>query len=93
MWPANLCLDHPSLTLRLSLIFRETTRRIGTRLDVRIGKPIRFEEIADLRDRSELVAELRRRTFALAPHNHIDWMRHGRIKESDKTKSRNETGT
>ena len=79
--------SHLSLTLRLSLIFRETARRIGTRLDVRIGNPIPSEDLAHLTDRTELVAELRRITFALAPQNHIDWMRHGRIKETDSAKS------
>jgi len=47
-------------------VFRETARRIGTKLTVRIGRPIPFEEIAALEDRNELVQELRRRTFALA---------------------------
>ncbi len=74
--------SHLSVTLRLSLLFRETARRIGTRLEVRIGKPIPFEEIADIRDRTELVGELRRRTFALAPQDDVNWMRHGRLKET-----------
>ncbi|MFL5258488.1 MAG: lysophospholipid acyltransferase family protein [Hyphomicrobiales bacterium] len=58
--------SHLSLTLRLSLVFRETARRIGTILKVRIGRPIPFDEIAHLEDREELVKELRRLTFALA---------------------------
>jgi putative hemolysin len=58
--------SHLSLTLRLSLVFRETARRIGTILKVRIGRPIPFDEIAHLEDRQELVKELRRLTFALA---------------------------
>jgi putative hemolysin len=58
--------SHISDTLRLSLVFRETARRIGTRLTMRIGKPIAFSEIAHIEDRGELVKELRRRTFALA---------------------------
>ena len=74
--------SHLSVTLRLSLLFRETARRIGTRLEVRIGKPIPFGEIADIRDRTKLVGELRRRTFALAPQDDINWMRHGRLKET-----------
>lgn len=32
--------SHLSLTLRLSLVFRETARRIGSRLKVRVGEPI-----------------------------------------------------
>ena len=58
--------SHLSLTLRLSLVFRETARRIGSRLKVRVGAPIPFAELAHLEDRDELVAELRKRTFDLA---------------------------
>src|SRR5206468_4225545 len=58
--------SHLSLTLRLSLVFRETARRIGSRLRVRIGAPVPFSEIAHIEDRNELVAELRKRTFGLA---------------------------
>ena len=58
--------SHLSLTLRLSLVFRETARRIGTRLLVRVGRPIPFAEIAHIEDRAELVMELRKRTFDLA---------------------------
>jgi putative hemolysin len=58
--------SHLSLTLRLSLVFRETARRIGTILKVRIGRPIPHAAIAHLQDRAELVQELRKRTFALA---------------------------
>ena len=82
--------SHLSLTLRLSLIFRETARRIGTRLDVRIGDPIPFENLAHLSDRVDLVAELRRITFAMAPQNHVDWMRHGRIREAGAARARAE---
>jgi putative hemolysin len=58
--------SHMSLTLRLSLVFRETARRIGTKLELRVGKPIPFEELEHIEDRTEFVNELRRRTFALA---------------------------
>ena len=58
--------SHTSLTLRLSLVFRETARRIGSRLQVRVGRPIPFSEIAHIEDRAELVQELRKRTFELA---------------------------
>ena len=58
--------SHLSLTLRLSLVFRETARRIGSRLKVRVGEPIPFDEIAHIEDRAELVRELRKRTFGLA---------------------------
>lgn len=58
--------SHLSLTLRLSLVFRETARRIGSKLKVRVGAPIPFEDIAHIEDRNELVMELRKRTFDLA---------------------------
>jgi putative hemolysin len=58
--------SHISDTLRLSLVFRETARRMGTALTMRVGKPIAFSEIAHIENRTELVKELRRRTFALA---------------------------
>ena len=58
--------SHMSLTLRLSLVFRETARRIGTDLPVRVGKPIPFSEIEHLTDRNEMIGELRKRTYDLA---------------------------
>ncbi|MDP9137536.1 MAG: lysophospholipid acyltransferase family protein [Pseudomonadota bacterium] len=58
--------SHLSMTLRLSLVFRETARRIGTALEVRVGRPIPYAELSGFADRRELVGELRRRTFALA---------------------------
>ncbi|MGE0009036.1 MAG: lysophospholipid acyltransferase family protein [Parvibaculaceae bacterium] len=58
--------SHVSDTLRLSLVFRETARRMGTRLIMRVGNPIPFGDIAHIEERGELVKELRRRTFALA---------------------------
>ena len=63
--------SHLSLTLRLSLVFRETARRIGSRLKVRVGAPIPFSEIAHIEDRAELVMELRKRTFGLARREDI----------------------
>ena len=58
--------SHLSLTLRLSLVFRETARRIGTDLRVRVGTPIPFAELEHLSNRNDLIMDLRRRTFALA---------------------------
>ena len=67
--------SHLSLTLRLSLVFRETARRIGTSLKVRVGRPIPFEEIAYLEDRTALVQELRKRTFDLAHEGDVEGTR------------------
>jgi putative hemolysin len=69
--------SHLSLTLRLSLVFRETTRRIGTGLSVRIGRPVPFSEIAHLENRNDLVAELRKRTYDLAKAEDIEGSRAG----------------
>ena len=57
--------SHFSRTLRLSLLFREVRDNIGGRVPVRIGKPIRYEDLAHLKDRSAFADELRRRTYAL----------------------------
>lgn len=70
--------SHLSVTLRLSLIMRETARRIGTRLDVAVGEPIPAAELAAFSDRAALLAELRRRTYGLA--GRADWMRYGRMR-------------
>jgi putative hemolysin len=78
--------SHLSLTLRLSLVFRETARRIGTDLGVRIGKPIPFEELAHLSNREDLILELRKRTFGLAKPEDVHGdsrdlhLRQGRVK-------------
>ncbi|MDE2445192.1 MAG: lysophospholipid acyltransferase family protein [Alphaproteobacteria bacterium] len=78
--------SHMSLTLRLSLVFRETARRIGTELPVRVGTPIPFSEIEHLTDRDEMIAELRKRTYALALPSDIQGdvknlhLRQGRVK-------------
>jgi putative hemolysin len=69
--------SHLSLTLRLSLVFRETTRRIGTNVNVRIGKPVPFSEVAHITDRNELVMELRKRTYDLAKAEDIEGSRTG----------------
>lgn len=66
--------SHVSETLRLSLLFLETARRIGTRLDVEIGRPIAASELDAFGERQAIMDELRRRTFALAPQTHVDWM-------------------
>jgi putative hemolysin len=58
--------SHVSLTLRLSLIFREVKTRIGTVLPVAIGPPIPFEELAPIKDRQAMADLLMARTYALA---------------------------
>ncbi len=58
--------SHLSYTLRLSLYFWETSRRIGTDVDVAIGDPIPFTELEGFEERTDMMRELRRRTYALA---------------------------
>ncbi len=83
--------SHMSLTLRLSLVFRETARRIGTRLKVRVGAPIPFAELDHIEDRVALVLELRKRIFDLAVAGDFKGtqknlhLREARIKGSGKT--------
>ena len=57
--------SHLSLTLRLSLIFREVRNRIGTSLPVAIGDPIPYALLSHIKDRQELSDELMKRTYAL----------------------------
>ncbi|WP_422007108.1 lysophospholipid acyltransferase family protein [Pyruvatibacter mobilis] len=59
--------SHFSRTLRLSLLFREVRERIGSRVRIRIGEPIAYDDLAHLKDRVEFSEELRRRTYSLGP--------------------------
>ena len=55
---------HPNL--RLALFFHEIRRRVGTKFRIGIGDVVPYAELAALRDRAAVVAELRRRTLELA---------------------------
>lgn len=57
--------SHISMTLRLSLLFKEVHDRIGENLTVRIGKRIPYETLKGFSDRKELMAFLRDQTYAL----------------------------
>jgi putative hemolysin len=80
--------SHLSVTLRLSLVFRETARRIGTPVKVRIGAPVPFDDLVGTEDRTALVQDLRKRTFALARPGDVPGvaqdlhLRVGRLKSS-----------
>ncbi len=58
--------SHVSLTLRLSLLFHEVKTRIGATLPVAVGAPIRFADLAEIKDRQALADDLRARVYALA---------------------------
>jgi putative hemolysin len=65
--------SHISLTLRLSLFFKEVYDKIGSEIHLRVGDPIPYKALASL-DRNELMEYLRRKTYALAagmPHGTI----------------------
>lgn len=57
--------SHVSLTLRLSLLFKEVRDRIDTTVDVSIGETIPFEDLEHVADRADLAQTLRRMTYAL----------------------------
>lgn len=57
--------SHVSLTLRLSLIFKEVHDRIGTPVDVTIGRLVPFPDLQALDSRQAIVDRLRAITDAL----------------------------
>jgi putative hemolysin len=57
--------SHVSMTLRLSLIFKEVHDRIGSEMVVRIGAPVPFEKLPDMSDRHVFMSALRDMTYAL----------------------------
>ena len=57
--------SHISLTLRLSLFFKEVYDKIGSEIHVRIGEIIPYNNLTTL-DRKDLMEHLRKATYALA---------------------------
>jgi putative hemolysin len=57
--------SHLSVTLRLSLLFKEVHDRIGDTLAVRIGTRIPYETLRGFTDRKQMMAFLRDQTYAL----------------------------
>jgi putative hemolysin len=58
--------SHVSMTLRLSLFFKEVYDNIGRKICVRVGKLIPFREL-EMLDRREFMKHLRNVTYAMAP--------------------------
>ena len=56
--------SHISLTLRLSLFFKEVYDKIGSEIHLRIGEPIPYKELESL-ERGQLMEYLRKATYAL----------------------------
>ncbi len=63
--------SHLSMTLRLSLLFKEVRDSVGGEVVVRVGDLIPFEKLAAIPDRQQLMNVLREATYALGkdlPH-------------------------
>lgn len=54
-----------SATVRLSLFIKELADRIGSRVGVKIGKPIPYSDLTHLTDKTELIHHLRTKTYEL----------------------------
>jgi putative hemolysin len=57
--------SHISMTLRLSLLFKEVHDKIGSEIQVRLGEPIAFDNLPSMSDRHAFMARLREMTYAL----------------------------
>ncbi|HTQ13549.1 MAG TPA: lysophospholipid acyltransferase family protein [Rhizomicrobium sp.] len=57
--------SHVSMTLRLSLLFKEVHDRIGTEVHVRVGEVIPHRDLAAIGDREKFMDHLRRATYRL----------------------------
>jgi putative hemolysin len=58
--------SHVSMTLRLSLLFKEVHNRIGSEVHVRLGDVLPYERIAGINDRQSVMDTLRNITYALS---------------------------
>ena len=54
-----------SLSFRLGLLLNEIRNKIGKDINVSIGDPIRYEEMAKIKNRQKLLDHLRRKTYEL----------------------------
>lgn len=59
--------SHINPALRLSLVFREVRRRMGTAVPVHIGSTLSPDDLVRAGKRGELMTFLRRQTYGLAP--------------------------
>jgi putative hemolysin len=74
--------SHISMTLRMSLFFKEVYDKIGSELRVQIGGVIAYSELENM-DRTKLMEHLRRKTYELGtsiPHKRIRGRRPGRAR-------------
>ena len=78
--------SHISMTLRLSLFFKEVYDKIGSEIQVRVGKVIPYSELEKL-DRKDLMEHLRKATYALGadlPHRPVKGRRPRRTRLKQK---------
>ncbi|MGD0192531.1 MAG: lysophospholipid acyltransferase family protein [Rhizomicrobium sp.] len=57
--------SHVSMTLRLSLLFKEVHDMIGGEVVMRVGEPIPFDRLPDMGDRQAFMSRLRDMTYEL----------------------------
>ena len=58
--------SHISMTLRLSLLFKEVHDRIGSEVHVRLGDVLPYERIAGINDRQSVMDTLKEITYSLS---------------------------
>jgi putative hemolysin len=74
--------SHISMTLRLSLFFKEVYDKIGSEIHLRVGQLIPYEDLAKL-DRKAFMEHLRKATYALGeglPHGRVRGRRPKRVR-------------
>jgi putative hemolysin len=57
--------SHVSMTLRLSLLFKEVHNKIGSEIRVRVGDVVPYDALASITDRYAFMQHLRDLTYAL----------------------------
>jgi len=72
--------SHLSMTLRLSLLFKEVRDSVGGEVVVRVGDAIPYAKLAKIADRQQLMNVLREATYALGKD-----LPHGRKRAKHKT--------
>jgi putative hemolysin len=74
--------SHTHYALRIALLFRETTRLIGTTVRASVGEPVGAATLRALPSRAAILSELRQRTLSLAgpgapdPSTTFEWPSH-----------------
>lgn len=55
-----------SVTLRLGMLLNEVRNKMGASVQIKIGAPIPYEELAQIKDRQKILEYLRNKTFQLS---------------------------